>query len=327
MRTAARCSAAQDEISRLRAGDHLCCIYRDRSEQMGIVVPYLIHGLQNNEKCLYIIDESTREDVFHAFGEAGVDLKTYSASGQFVLLTKEESYLKGGSFDPDRMIVTLKQAEADAIKEGYAGLRVTGEMTWIFTQIPGVEKLIEYESKLNLFFPNSRSIGLCQYHEARFEPNILIDVIHTHPEVVIYGEVCENPYYIPPDEFLLRMKSARIPLALYQRLRDDIIARARLKVERRRLEAELKVSLDQSVRSRHALLSTLEDQKRAGTALRHQTEELRARNEELIHFNRAMVGRELRMIELKQEVNELCRRLGEPPRHAMDLPQGGGGEQ
>jgi len=50
-------------------------------------------------------------------------------------------------------------------------------------------------------------------------------------------------------------------------------------------------------------------------------EELRVRNEELDRFNRAMVGRELRMIELKEEINELCRRLGESPRHATDLPQ------
>jgi hypothetical protein len=74
-------------------------------------------------------------------------------------------------------------------------------------------------------------------------------------------------------------------------------------------------------------------------ALRQQTEELRARNDELELFNSAATGRELRMIELKQEINELCRRLGEPPRHATDpletdsvpaagpapAPPGGGG--
>jgi len=42
---------------------------------------------------------------------------------------------------------------------------------------------------------------------------------------------------------------------------------------------------------------------------------LRARNEELERFNKAGVGRELRMIELKQELNELCVKLGEPPRY------------
>jgi hypothetical protein len=31
------------------------------------------------------------------------------------------------------------------------------------------------------------------------------------------------------------------------------------------------------------------------------------------------VGREARMIELKKEINELCVRCGEPPRHPLDF--------
>jgi PAS domain S-box-containing protein len=49
---------------------------------------------------------------------------------------------------------------------------------------------------------------------------------------------------------------------------------------------------------------------------RKQTEEaLRASNQELTLFNEAMVGRELRMIELKKEINALCARLGQPSRY------------
>ncbi len=46
---------------------------------------------------------------------------------------------------------------------------------------------------------------------------------------------------------------------------------------------------------------------------------LLAANEELTRFNRAAVDRELRMIDLKKEVNELCLRLGQPPRYALDF--------
>ena len=67
-----------------------------------------------------------------------------------------------------------------------------------------------------------------------------------------------------------------------------------------------------------SVIRDISDRKRAEEMLRQQTEELRARNDELELFNSAATGRELRMIELKQEINELCRRLGEPPRHAMD---------
>jgi len=45
---------------------------------------------------------------------------------------------------------------------------------------------------------------------------------------------------------------------------------------------------------------------------------LRAANEELTRFNRAMVGRELRMVELKEEVNQLCGSAGQPPRYALE---------
>ena len=63
--------------------------------------------------------------------------------------------------------------------------------------------------------------------------------------------------------------------------------------------------------------------KQAEAALRQKAEALRASNAELEQFSRAMVGRELRMSELKQELNELCRRLGEPPRHETDQFQTG----
>ena len=53
--------------------------------------------------------------------------------------------------------------------------------------------------------------------------------------------------------------------------------------------------------------------------------QLRAQAEELTRFNRAAVGRETRMIELKKEINELCRRQGEPARYPLEFEQGGGG--
>ena len=60
------------------------------------------------------------------------------------------------------------------------------------------------------------------------------------------------------------------------------------------------------------------DRKRAEIQLQRHSDELRRRNDELERFNRASIGRELRMVELKQEINALRRRLGEPPPYAED---------
>lgn len=51
--------------------------------------------------------------------------------------------------------------------------------------------------------------------------------------------------------------------------------------------------------------------------LRGQTEELTQRNEELERFNRVTIGRELDMIALKQQVNELLRELGREPSYPL----------
>jgi PAS domain S-box-containing protein len=65
------------------------------------------------------------------------------------------------------------------------------------------------------------------------------------------------------------------------------------------------------------IVRDITERKRAEEALRNQAAELRAHNQTLTRFNGVAVGRELRMIELKREVNELCGKLGEPPRHQV----------
>ena len=59
--------------------------------------------------------------------------------------------------------------------------------------------------------------------------------------------------------------------------------------------------------------------KQAENEIQRHLEELQAKNEELTRFNRVAVGRELRMIELKREVNALCALTGEPVRYTLDF--------
>ncbi|MGH7107078.1 MAG: response regulator, partial [Acetobacteraceae bacterium] len=68
------------------------------------------------------------------------------------------------------------------------------------------------------------------------------------------------------------------------------------------------------VRTRFASEQSLRERERA---LREAHTELERRTAELARFNQAAVGRELRVIELKQEVNELRRRQGESARYSL----------
>ena len=57
------------------------------------------------------------------------------------------------------------------------------------------------------------------------------------------------------------------------------------------------------------------ERKQTDEALLRRTTELLAINTELARFNRVAVGREVRIIDLKEEINELCRAAGQPKRY------------
>lgn len=225
----------EKDIRKLDLGEHLCCIYRDKEEQLSVLAKFMVFGLENNEKCVYIVDDRTKEEVVEAFEGDGIPVHDYVDSGQFVFLTKRDAYLQDGYFDPDEMIYLLGQLEENAIAQGYKGVRATGEMTWFFSDLPGTERLMEYEFRLNEFLPDSRVIGLCQYNENRFTPGLLLDVIHTHPKVLLYDELHENPYYMPTDVYLARLKG-KANEEHYENAKNEIIKRTRMVRDRKKAE-------------------------------------------------------------------------------------------
>ncbi len=186
----------------LKPGSHLCCFYETEAEHRAILTPYLQYGLARGEKVIYIVDERTADVVQRYLHDAGLAVEDYIDRGQLVLLTSEETYVKHGVFDPEAMIALI-QAEVDkALDEGYPLLRLTGEMTWVLRGLPGSQRLIEYEARLNEFLPYVQCIALCQYDQRRFQPDLLLNILYTHPIVAVGALVLDNVYYTPPAVFL-----------------------------------------------------------------------------------------------------------------------------
>jgi hypothetical protein len=153
---------------------------------------------------LYIVNLQTAAQLRELLAGAGLPVDELLASGQLVVLTAGEAYLKGGEFEPTKMIELIAASTEEALGKGYNALRITGEMTWALAGEPGSERLIEYESLLNNYFPGQRSYAICQYDRRRFDAEMLLDVVQAHPDVLHGSECYDNShmYYIPPDQFL-----------------------------------------------------------------------------------------------------------------------------
>jgi two-component system CheB/CheR fusion protein len=70
-----------------------------------------------------------------------------------------------------------------------------------------------------------------------------------------------------------------------------------------------------------AVFVDINEVRSAQEALQQSLAQIHSDAEELTRFNNVAVGRELRMIELKKEVNELCQRLGESPKYPLDFEE------
>ena len=225
------------------SNDHLALIYEGREEQFAAAVPFVRQGLEHGERCLYIADENTESEVLAAMRERGVDVDAALESGALTLHTKQDTYCRNGGFDPDEMIAFLADSIDEATEE-YAGLRVAGEMTWILGDDPQEEDLIEYEGKLNRLFPETDCIALCQYNRERFPPEMIRDVVRTHPHLVYRNTVCQNFYYTPPEEFFGPDQPAHEVDRMMHTLLDRTEARAELQRRERYLRDQNEITAD-----------------------------------------------------------------------------------
>jgi signal transduction histidine kinase len=194
----------------LKLHEHRCLIYDTQEQQLAAALPYLRAGLERRERCLYMTDENTAATILDALRKGGTDVDRSLQMGALIVTDKQETYLSQGRFDPDWMIGFLTQATAEATAAKFSGLRtILGEMTWVLGTGISTDTLIEYESKLNRFVREHDARVVCQYNRNRFSPELILGVIRTHPILVYGGIICNNPYYVPPDELLKPNQASR----------------------------------------------------------------------------------------------------------------------
>jgi hypothetical protein len=188
-----------DEI-RLQPGNHVCAFYRGDGDRDRLLGGYLGAGLTAGDKCICIVDSAgTAERLAKLPGACG---EPGPFGGQLDVHLPESTYLAGGEFTTADMLTFWTEAMVKAEIEGYSFCRLVGEMTWALRDAPGVEHLIGYESALNRVTCSSPVVVLCLYDLDRFGGEVVVNVVKTHPQVLIQGIFVENPYYVGPDEFL-----------------------------------------------------------------------------------------------------------------------------
>ncbi len=184
------------------AGTHMCLIYADDLERRELISRFLESGLAAGEKVGYFADTRSPEKARTWLLNAGVQSPHDDKAGQLTFAVAEQVYCPQGKFIPDEMLATLQDFYQQAIDEGFSGARVSGEMSWALRGIPGSDRLIEYEARINEVVPDYPITPICQYNASLFDGATILNVLKVHPMMIVHGQIIRNPYYMKPREFL-----------------------------------------------------------------------------------------------------------------------------
>ena len=188
---------------------HVCAFFNSRSEEDAIVIPYLREGLDRGERVVGIVEGWRRDARLSGLRDEGVAVDAALAAGELEVLTPDQTYLKTGEFDPQEMFVILRELLSSAKHEGRA-VRTCGSMDCLSRSNVSSEKVLEYESQVNLFTRDHDCTLLCVYDLALISDALMADIISTHPYVVMNQRLRSNPHYIEPEVYIDEVLRPRI---------------------------------------------------------------------------------------------------------------------
>jgi hypothetical protein len=137
----------------LDAQRHVCAFFHSPDEEYRVLLPFIKEGFERGERAFHIVDPKLRSEHVLRLASAGIDVKAAEKSGQFELRNWADAYLRDGHFDQDRMLALIQEVLDGGIQQGFALTRLVAHMEWALEDRPGVDDLVEYETRLNYVLP------------------------------------------------------------------------------------------------------------------------------------------------------------------------------
>ena len=140
----------------LGAQRHVCAFFHHPDEEYRVLLPFIKEGFERGEKAFHIVDPTLRAEHGLRLASAGINVEAAEKSGQFELRNWADAYLRDGHFNQDRMLALIQEVLDGGIQQGFALTRLVAHMDWALEDRPGVDDLVEYETRLNYILPRYR---------------------------------------------------------------------------------------------------------------------------------------------------------------------------
>jgi hypothetical protein len=195
--------------SQLGQPRHVCAFFNSAEEEYRVLLPFIKDGFECGDKAIHVVSPDQHRDHLQRLAGIGIDSTAVQRSGQFELRSSTETYLQDGRFDQDRMLQSLEQMASGNAEGGFPLSRIVCRMDWVPDGQSHIDDLIEYEARINDVWCRHDDAVICTYHLSKFSGDAVIDIMRTHPLVIVGGILQHNPFFVPPREFLNEIRARR----------------------------------------------------------------------------------------------------------------------
>jgi DNA-binding CsgD family transcriptional regulator len=183
-------------LDEVRPGTHICALYSGPAERDRLLFPFLREGMLEGDKCLCLVDDAQVASTVRDWVEGRPGSEQPLRSEQLDVDRTSDAYLDSGRFSVEQMRSFLSGRMALATESDFPMLRAAGEMSWVLPQLGGADGLFVYESVVNQIVEDMPAVFMCMYDLKGFGVSMLVDVLRTHPKVLLDRTVLDNPHFL-----------------------------------------------------------------------------------------------------------------------------------
>lgn len=139
--------------STLGRSRHVCAFFSTKDEEYRVLLPYVKEGFEQGDKAFHIVQDEHRPEHRRRLRQAGIAVDDAERQGQLEVCRWEDAYLREGHFDQNRMLALIEEVLQGGKAQGYPLTRLLANMEWALEDRPGVQDIVEYETRLNYVLP------------------------------------------------------------------------------------------------------------------------------------------------------------------------------
>jgi signal transduction histidine kinase len=209
---------------------HIACLW-ETEQDFAEAVGFVEAGLRGTDHCVVIGGKSDLERILPILESRGIDIEEYKRRKRLTVLERADS--------ADAMLDSIRSAFAAGLEAGASLLRLFGNVGWDRTDGPSDSELLTYEARLTGLAEEFPCVILC-LHEVRALTGLIArhGVYGRHPRILDRAGAVSNPFFLPFEGFVERLRAIAAGLAQGQRDREELRARDRqLRQSREELRA------------------------------------------------------------------------------------------